>query len=85
MDFLKNFLENTSPKSFYVLSKTSEQNIANFNQFYQNFVSPNYVHKEVYLNQFSRGSFGANYNIRGEFVELKNNTNESSNIKTTQQ
>ena len=85
MDFPKNFLENTSPKSFYVSSGTSEQNIANFNRFYQNFVSLNYVHEEVYLNQFLRDSFGANYDIRRESAELKNNTNESSNIKTTQQ
>jgi len=82
MDFLKNFLENTSPESFYIPSGTSEQN---FNQFYQNFVSPNYVHKDVYLNQFPRGSFGANYDIRRESAELKDNTNEDSNIKITQQ
>lgn len=85
MDFPKDFLENTSPKSFYVPSGTSEQNIASFNRFYQNFVPPNYVHEEVYLNQIPRGSFGANYDIRGEPAELKDNTNEASNIKTTQQ
>ena len=85
MDFPKDFLENTSPESFYVPSGTSEQNIANFNQFYPNFVPPNYVHEEVYLNRLPRVSFGANYNIRGELAELKENTNKVSNIETTQQ
>ncbi len=89
MDFPKD-LENTpnkSPEFFYISPnppRTSEQN---FNQFsYQNFVPPYYVRDENYFDQFSRGFSRANYlDIGRESTELKDNTNETSNIKVIQQ